>query len=126
MHIDENTPGSLANKEALRVLGGWLVALYVLDFLICILWGADKNLSMSYAFWILIQSLFFSYFVGIVVLVITIRYFGHLIGILKITPESFMRYCILFGVISVIMGGALMYRAPSLTPPARTGTSTIP
>jgi hypothetical protein len=31
MKINENTPGSVAHKEAVRVLRGWLFALYVVD-----------------------------------------------------------------------------------------------
>jgi len=126
MHVDENTPGSLANREAVRVLKGWRVALYVVDFLVCIFWGLDKNLSIPYAFWLLFQSLFFSYFVGIVLLVITVRYFGRLIGIAKITPVGLMRYCVLFGVVSVIMGGVLVYRVPSSTPTVRADASKSP
>jgi hypothetical protein len=37
MRVDENTPGSLANEEAVRVLKGWLFALYVVDCLVCVM-----------------------------------------------------------------------------------------
>jgi hypothetical protein len=124
MQIDENTPGSVANEEAVRVLKGWLFALYVVDFLVCIIGALTENLSIPYAFWLLLQSLFFSYFVGILLLIIGIRYFGRLIGITKITPVGFLRYCVLFGFISVMMGGVLVYRASPVTPPVHTGTST--
>jgi hypothetical protein len=124
MQIDENTPGSVANEEAVRVLKGWLLALYVVDFLVCIIGALGENLSIPYAFWLLFKSLFFSYFVGIFLLIVAIRFFGRLIGITKITPVGFLRYCVLFACISVIMGGVLVYRASSVTPTMHTGTST--
>ena len=71
MHIDENTPGSLANKEAVRCFGGR-------------------------------------------------------IGIPKITPVGLLRYCVLFGAVSVIMGAALVYRLPSPIPTERAEASKVP
>jgi hypothetical protein len=110
MRIDENTLGSIANQEAVRVLKGWLLALYFVDALICVIVGLGKGHSVAYGFWLLTQSLFFSYVVGFVLLIIAVRYFGRIIGINKITPVGFLRYCVLFACISVIMGGALAYR----------------
>lgn len=111
MRIDENTPGSLANKEVVRVLKGWLFAFYVVDALVCLMWGLGKGLSMTQVFWFLFQSLFFSYFVGIVVLIVTIRFFGRPMGLPRITQVGLLRYCLLFAIISVIMGALLVYRA---------------
>jgi hypothetical protein len=112
MQIDENTPGSLANQEVVRVLKGWLLAFYVVDAMLCFMWGLGKGLSMTQVFWLLFQSLFFSYFVGTILLIIVIRYFGRLIGLQKITLVGFLRFCILFALISVIMGATLVYHAP--------------
>jgi hypothetical protein len=123
MQIDENTPGSVANEEAVRVLKGWLFALYVVDAMVCIMGALGENLSIPYGFWLLFKSLFFSYFVGILLLIIAIRFFGRLIGITKITPVGFLRYCVLFACISVIMGGVLVYRAAPVTTKMHTGTS---
>jgi hypothetical protein len=123
MQIDENTRGSLANKEAVRVLKGWLIALYVVDAMVCVVGALGENLSIPYGFWLLVKSLFFSYFLGILLLVIVIRFFGRLIGITKITPVGFLRYCVLFACISVIMGGVLVYRAAPVTKTMHQGSS---
>lgn len=123
MQIDENTPGSLANEEAVRVLKGWLVALYVVDAMVCTMGALAEGLSIPYAFWLLLKSLFFSYFVGILLLILVIRLFGRLIGTTKVTPVGFLRYCVLFACISVIMGGLLVYRAAPATTTAHPGSS---
>jgi small basic protein len=125
MQIDENTPGSLANEEAVRVLKGWLFALYVVDALVCIMGALRESLSIPYGFWLLFKSLFFSYFVGIILLIVAIRFFGRRIGITKITPVGLLRYCVLFACISVIMGGVLVYRASPVTATVHPGTSLI-
>jgi hypothetical protein len=49
MQIDENTPGSVANEEAVRVLKGWLFALYVVDAMVCTMGALGENLSIPYA-----------------------------------------------------------------------------
>jgi hypothetical protein len=115
MQVDEDTSGSLANQEVVRVLKGWLLALYFADALICFMIGLGKGRSIAYAFWLLAQSLFFSYVVGFVLLIIAIRYFGRIIGITKISPVGFLRFCLLFACISVIMGGVLAYRVSPVT-----------
>lgn len=123
MQIDENTPGSIAKAEAVRVLKGWLFALYVVDFLVCIMGAPSENLSIPYAFWLLFKSLFFSYFVGITLLIVVIRFFGRIIGITKITAVGLLKYCVLFACISVIMGGVLVYRASPVTTTVHPGTA---
>lgn len=115
MQIDESTPGSFANAEAVRVLKGWLIALYVVDCLICVMGALSLKLSMTYGFWILVKSLFFSYFIGIIAMAIVIRLGGRLIGITKITPVGFLKYCVVLACLSVLMGIALVYRASSIT-----------
>jgi hypothetical protein len=109
MKIDENTPGSIAHQEAVRVLKGWLLTLYFADCLVCTFVALGKGQSLSYGFWLLFKSLFFSYGVGIVLLVIVNKFFLRLIGITKPTPVGFLRYCVLLAFISVIMGGVLAY-----------------
>lgn len=120
MQIDEDTPGSVANREAVGVLKWWIFVLYVVDFMVCTFGGLGKGLSIPYVFWLLLQSLFFSYFVGFILLIVVIRYGRRLIGIRKITLVGLLRFCVLFGFISVIMGGALVFRASPVTPIVRT------
>jgi hypothetical protein len=66
MQIDENTPASVAHAESVRVIKGWLPALYIVDALVCVLGALSLRLSMPSGFWILFKSLFFSYSLGIV------------------------------------------------------------
>lgn len=73
MQIDEDTPGSVANREAVGVLKWWIFVLYVVDFMVCTFGGLGKGLSIPYVFWLLLQSLFFSYFVGFILLIVVIR-----------------------------------------------------
>jgi len=109
MKIDENTPGSIANQEAVRVLKGWLLALYFADCLVCTIVALGKGYSVPYGFWLLLKSLFVSYGVGIVLLVLVNKFLLRLIGITKPNPVGFLRYCVLLACISVIMGGVLAY-----------------
>jgi hypothetical protein len=120
MQIDENTPGSVANEEAVRVLKGWLLAFYIVDCLVCVIGALGKRLSIAYGFWLLLKSLFFSYFAGILLLIVAARYFGRVIGIKKVTPVDFLKYCVLLACISVVMGGVLVYRASPITPTMHT------
>jgi hypothetical protein len=85
------------------------------DFLVCIMGALSKNLSIPYAFWLLFKSLFFSYFVGIALLVVAVRFFGRAIGIRKVTAVGLLRYCVLLACISVIMGGLLVYGESAVT-----------
>jgi hypothetical protein len=112
-------------RKRSRVLKGWLFALYVVDCLVCVMGALGEGLRMSYGFWFLLKSLFFSHFVGIVLLIVKISFFGRLIGITKITPVGFLRFCVVFACISVIMGGVLVYRASPATPTEHAGASTI-
>jgi len=109
MKIDENTRGSIANREAVRVLKGWLLTLYFADCLVCTLVALGKGQSVPYGFWLLFKSLFFSYGVGIVLLLLVNKFFLRLLGITKPTPVGFLRYCVLLACISVVMGGVLAY-----------------
>jgi hypothetical protein len=112
MQIDEDTPGSIAHQEAVKILKGWLLALYVLDFLICIVGASIKNLSLGYASWLLVKSLLFSYVLGFVLLIVAIRCFGRMIGVSKIKEVGFLRFCVVFACLSVLMGSLLVYREP--------------
>ena len=125
MTIDENTPGSILNQEAVRVLKGWLLALYFADSLVCILVTLGKGHSMSLGFGLLIKSLFFSYAVGIVLLIIVNRFFLRLFGLTMPTPVGFLRYCVLLACMSVIMGGVLVYYLPPVGMTLRTDLSTL-
>ena len=116
MQIDENTPGSLANREAVDGLKRWILVLCSANYLVCALGGLVKGLSIPYTIWLAIQSLFFSCFIGFALLFLLMRYGRRLIALPKITPIALLRYCTLFALISVIMSGALVYRAPYLAP----------
>jgi len=125
MHIDENTPGSVANEEAVRVLKGWLLALYMVDCLVCVIGALGKSFSISYGFWLLLKSLFFSYFTGILLLFVAVRCFGRVIGITKVTPVGILKYCVLLACISVVMGGVLVYQASPTPPTMHLGRSDL-
>jgi hypothetical protein len=125
MQIDENTPGSVANEEAVRVLKGWLLVLYIVDCLVCVIGALGKSLSIPYGFWLLLKSLFFSYFAGILLLFVAVRYFGRVIGITKVTPIGILKYCVLLACIAVVMGGVLVYRASPTTPTMHMGGSDL-
>jgi hypothetical protein len=116
MQINEDTPGSVANQEVVKVLKGWLLALYVLDFLVCIMGASAKNISLWYASWFFLKSLLFSYCVGFVVLFVVIRFFGRAIGIPQIKQVGILRFCVVFACLSVIMGSLLVYREPAGPP----------
>jgi hypothetical protein len=116
MQINEDTLGSVANQEAVKVLKGWLLALYLLDFLVCIMSASIKNLSLWLASWFFLESLFFSYFLGFVLLIVAIPYFGRALGIPKIKEVGVLRFCVVFACLSVIMGGLLVYREPAGPP----------
>jgi hypothetical protein len=116
MRINEDTPGSVANQEAVKVLQGWLLALYVLDSLVCIMGASIKNLSLWLAGWFLLESLFFSYFLGFVLLIVAIRYLGRALGISQIKQVGFLRFCVVLACLSVVMGGVLVYREPAGQP----------
>jgi hypothetical protein len=116
MQINEDTPGSVAHQEAVKLLKWWLLALYVLDFLVCIMGASIKNLSLWLACWFLFKSLLFSYFFGFVLLIFVTRYFGRALGIRKIKEVGVLRFCVVFACLSVIMGGLLVYREPAGPP----------
>jgi hypothetical protein len=116
MQINEDTPGSVANQEAVKVLKGWLLALHGVDFLVCIMGASIKNLSLSLASWFFLESLFFSYCLGFVLLIVTIRYFGRALGITKIKEVGALRFCVVLACLSVIMGGLLVHREPAGPP----------
>lgn len=114
MQIDENPPGSVSHAESVRVIKGWLLGLYVVDALVCVLGALSLRLSIPYGFWILFKSLFFSYFLGIIGLLIVIRLWGRLIGLSKITQVVFLKYCVVLAGLSVLMSGGLLYRASTI------------
>ncbi len=110
--IDENTPGSWAREDAVRIRKGWMFALYVVNSLVCVFGPLFKQHSLWYGAWLLVKSLFFSYVVGYVVLFFIVRYFGQRIGITEITPVGLLRYGVVFACLSVLMGALLVYVAP--------------
>jgi ABC-type lipoprotein release transport system permease subunit len=116
MQIDENTPGSLANQEAVGTQKRWILVLFFANCLVCALGGLVKGISIPYTIWLAVQSFFFSYIVGFVSLVVLMRYGRRLIALPKITPIGLLRYCTLFAFMSVIMSCVLVYRAPYLAP----------
>ena len=116
MQIDENTSGSVANQEAVGPLKRWITILWGANYLVCALGGLVKGLSIPYTIWLLIQSLFFSYFVGFVFLIVVLRFGRRFIAMPKVTSVGLLRYCILFGFISVFIAVVLVYRAPYLAP----------
>jgi len=59
MKIDENTPGALANREAVGAQRRWILVLFSANYLVCALGGLVKGLSIPYTIWLAIQSLFF-------------------------------------------------------------------
>jgi hypothetical protein len=125
MKIDEDTPGSMAHKEAISVLKWWLFVLYVVDSMICVLVGLAKGFSMPYVFWLFFQSLFFSYFVGFILLFLILRYGRRLIRMPRMTTVRLLRICVLFGFISAVMGSALVFRASPVAPSVSAESSTI-
>jgi hypothetical protein len=125
MRIDENTPGSMAHEEAVRALKVWILVLYVVDSMICVFGGLAKGLSIPYAFWLFFQSLFFSYFVGFILLILILRYGRRLTRMPKMTRVSLLRFCVLFAFISGVMGGALVFHASPATPVVPADSSTL-
>jgi hypothetical protein len=116
MRIDEETPGSVANQEAVKVLNWWLVALYLLDSLVCVMGASIKNLSLGLAGWFFLESLFFSYFLGLVLLFVIFRYLGRALRIPELKQVGMLRVCLVLACLSVIMGGLLVYRQPAGPP----------
>jgi hypothetical protein len=43
MKIDENTRGSIANQEAVRLLTSWLSILFIVDWFVCMVWGCIEG-----------------------------------------------------------------------------------
>jgi hypothetical protein len=116
MQINEDTTGSVAHQEAVKVLKGWLLALYGLDGLVCIMGASIKNLSLTLASWFFLESLFFSYVLGFLLLTVTIRCFGRMLGIPMIKTVGVLRFCVVLACLSVIMGSLLVYREPAGPP----------
>ena len=112
MEIDENTRGSFANQDSVRILKGWLLALYFADALVCCIGSLAKQQSLATVFWLLFKSLFFSYGVGLPLLMIVLRWLLPIIGLARPTPLGLLRYCVLLAGISLLMGGMLVYRLP--------------
>lgn len=74
--------------------------------------GAGRGMPDRQVLIVALKSLFFSYVVGFFLLVIAVRYFGRLIGATKVYRVGMLRYYVLLGALSVIMGGFLAYREP--------------
>ena len=108
MKIDENTRGSIANQEAVRLLRNWMSTLFIADCFVCIVGGLYRGLSGTDMLSAVIKSLFFSYAMGIVLIIVAVRYFGRVIGVTKVYPVGMLRYFVVLGSLSVIMGLALV------------------
>jgi hypothetical protein len=95
MKVDENTRGSVANQEAVRLLKVWMSTLFIADCFVCIMGGAYRGLSGTDMLSAVVKSLFFSYAMGIVLIIVAVRYFGRVMGapanyraLLKPLPEG--------------------------------------
>jgi hypothetical protein len=108
MKIDENTQGSIANQEAVRLLRNWLSTLFIADWFVCIVGGLYRGLSGTHMLSAVVKSLFFSYAIGIVLIIVAVRFFGRVIGVTKVYPVGMLRYFVVLGSLSVIMGLALV------------------
>ena len=109
MQIDENTRGSVAHQEAVGVLKQWILLLWLVDALVCIMVGFYRGLSSAHVLWAILKSLFFSYLVGILLLNVAVRILGRIIGIRKVYRVGVLRYSVVLGCLSVAMGSALVY-----------------
>jgi hypothetical protein len=109
MQIDENTRGSVAHQEAVGVLRRWILLLWLVNALVCIMVGFYRGLSPVHVLWVVLKSLIFSYVVGIFLLNVAVRIFGRIIGIRKVYPVGVLRYFVVLGCLSVAMGSALVY-----------------
>jgi hypothetical protein len=108
MKIDENTRGSIANQEAVRLLRNWMSTLFIADCFVCIVGGLYRGLSGTDMITAVVKSLFFSYAMGIVLIIVAVRFFGRVIGVTKVYPVGVLRYFVVLGSLSVIMGLALV------------------
>jgi hypothetical protein len=97
MKIDENTRGSIANLEAVRLLKAWMSILFIVDCFVCIAGGVYRNLSGADMLSAVVKSLFFSYAMGIVLIIVAVRFFGRVIGVTKVYPVGMLRYFVLLG-----------------------------
>src|SRR3984893_2157148 len=117
MKIDENTRGSIANQEAVRLLRNWMSTLFIADCFVCIVGGLYRGLSGTHMLSAVVKSLFFSYAMGIVLIIVAVRYFGRVIDVTKVYPVGMLRYFVVLGSLSVIMGLALVSsEAPAKLP----------
>ena len=120
MKIDENTRGSIAHLEAVRLLKYWMSVLFIADCFVCIVGGLYRGLSGTDMLWAVVRSLFFSYAMGIVLIVVVVRYFGRVIGVTKVYPVGMLRYFVVLGSLSVVMGLALVLGDAPPKPPEDT------
>jgi|SRR5580698_4533775 hypothetical protein len=120
MKIDENTQGSVANQEAVRLLRNWLSALFMADWFVCIVGGLYRGLSGTGMLTVVVKSLFFSYAIGIVLIIVAVRYLGRVIGVTKVYPVGMLRYFVVLGFLSVMMGLALVLGEAPAKPPEET------
>jgi hypothetical protein len=68
MKIDENTRGSIANQEAVRLLKVWMSTLFIADCFVCIVGCLYRGLSGADMLSAVVKSLFFSYAMGILLI----------------------------------------------------------
>jgi hypothetical protein len=67
-----------------------------------------------------VKSLLFSYAMGIVLIIVAVRYFGRVIGVRKVYPVGMLRYFVVLGSLSVVMGLALVLSKAPENPPENT------
>jgi hypothetical protein len=94
--------------------------LFIADCFVCIVGGIYRGLSGIDMLSAVVKSLFFSYAMGIVLIVVAVRYFGRVIGVTKVYPVGVLRYFVVLGSLSVIMGLALVLSEAPAKPPEDT------
>jgi hypothetical protein len=91
--------------------------LFIADCFVCIVGGLVRGLSGTDMLSAVVKSLFFSYAMGIVLIIVAVRYFGRVIGVTKVYPVGMLRYFVVLGSLSVIMGLALVLGEAPAKPP---------
>jgi hypothetical protein len=83
-------------------------SLFIVDCFVCIVGGLYRNLSGADMLSAVVKSLFFSCAMGIVSIIVAVRYFGRVIGVTRAYPVGMLRYFAVLGSPSVVMGLALV------------------
>jgi hypothetical protein len=120
MKVDENTRGSIANQEAVRLLKAWMSTLFIADCFVCIVGGLYRGLSGTDMLSAVVKSLFFSYAMGIVLIILQFATLARVIGVTRVYPVGMLRYFVVLGSLSVIMGLSLVLSEAPEKPPEDT------